>query len=212
MTRLERAASWFITPAAQPARAASAPFPPAARIVVLGTAPDVAPSAAAIALALRAPTALVALWRADRPIVRGVATRAAARLAARLAARDLPAVPRGHVAWLGLPEEAGDAALVVRQASALVEGPLVTALAGARPPELEALVAEHDLAVVAADADTPLAHVALGGLAARGIEAIACPPPRRGVPRRLALAGLAGPRFAPPLGTARPAHPATEDA
>jgi hypothetical protein len=212
MTRLERAASWFITPAAQPARPAAAPFPPAARIVVLGTAPDVAPSAAAIALALRAPTGLVTLWHEDRPIVRGVATRAAARLAARLAARDLPAVPRGHVAWMVLPEEARDAALAVRQASALVEGALVTALAGARPPELEALVAEHDLAVVAADPDTPLARAARAGLAARGIEVIACAPPRRGLPRRLALAGLAAPRLAPPLGTARPAHPVTEDA
>jgi hypothetical protein len=201
MTPLERAAAWFITPTPAAARPAAAPFPPAARVVVLGAPPDVAPLAAAVALALRAPSGLVALWRADRSIVRGAATRAGARLVTQLAAGDLPAVSRGRLAWLTLPDDASDAAGAVRAASAVVDGSLVTGLAGARPPELEALVAEHDLAVVAADPDTPLARAALAGLAARGIDAVACPPPRRGLPRRLALAGLAAPRLAPPFGT-----------
>jgi hypothetical protein len=202
VTRLDRAAAWFITPGAPPPRPAAAPFPPAARIVVLGIPPDVAASAAAVALSLRAHTGLVAYWPPDRPLDRGVATRSAARLAAQLVARDLPAVARGRLAWLALPGEPEAAAAAVRKASTLVDGPLVTGLAGARPPELEALVAEHDLAVVAADPDTPLARAALAGLAARGIDAVACPPPRRGLPRRLALAGLAAPRLAPPLGGA----------
>jgi hypothetical protein len=212
---LERALSWFITPAPPPARPAAALFPSAARIVVLGTAADVAPLAAAIALALREHTGLVALWSGDRALTRGAATRAAARLAARLAAHDLGAVARGRLAWLALSDEPDAAAVAVRRAAALVDGPLVTGLAGARPPELEGLVAEHDLAVVAGDPDTPLARAALASLRARGIDALACPPPARGLPRRLALAGLIPPRLTPPLGTARPhraTRAATEDA
>jgi hypothetical protein len=213
MTPLERAAAWFITPPPAAARPAAAEFPPAARVVVLGAPPDVAPLAAAVALALRAPASLVALWRADRSTARGTATRAAARLAAQLAAQDLPAVSRGRLAWLALPDDPSDAAVAVRQASAVVDGSLVTGLAGARPPELEELVAEHDLAIVAADPEAPLARAALAGLDARGIDAVACLPPRRGLPRRLALAGLVAPRLPPPFGTAAgPTHGAIEDA
>jgi hypothetical protein len=202
MTPLERAAAWFIAPAPGSARHAVAPFPPAARVVVLGAAPDVAPLAAAVAVALRATTGLVALWHADRPIARGTATRAAARLATQLAAHDLPAVSRGRLAWLTLPDDPSEAADAVRRASAIVDGSLVTGLAGARPPHLDALVAEHDLAVVAADPGAPLARAALACLAARGLDAVACPPLRRGLARRLALAGLAAPRLGPPFGTA----------
>jgi hypothetical protein len=68
---------------------------------------------------------------------------------------------------------------------------VITALAGARPPELEDLVAEHDVAIVAADPAGPLARTALARLAARGIDARACRPLRRGLPRAIALAGLA---------------------
>ena len=164
--------------------------PPAARAVVLGAQGDVVPLAAAVALALR-PPGLVAVWRAGRPLSAGVATRAAARLAGRLAARELPAVARGRLAWLALPDDPDAAAACVRRASAVVDGPLVTALAGARPPALEELVAEHDLAIVAADPATALARTALARLAARGIEARACRPLRRGLPRAIALAGLA---------------------
>ena len=85
----------------------------------------------------------------------------------------------------------------MRRAAALVDGPLVTALAGARPPELDDLVAEHDLAVVAAEPETPLARAALAALSARGVDARACRPPRRGIARALALAGLAAPRLDP---------------
>jgi hypothetical protein len=197
--RLERATAWFIAPAEAPAPVAAAHVPPAARVAVLGAAEDVAPLAAAVALALRAPSGLVALWPAASSRSRGLATPAATRLAARLSARDLAGVARGRLAWLALPEDANAAAGTVRRASAIVEGPLVTALAGARPPALEDLVGEHDVAVVAADPATPLARAALGCLAERGIEAVATPPPRRGLARRLALAGLAAPR--PPFGT-----------
>ena len=197
---LERAARLFIAPAEAPARPAAAAVPPVARAVVLGAPGDVAPLAAAVALALR-PPGLVALWHAEGATAPGLSTRAAARLAARLSARDLPAVARGRLAWLALPDDPDEAAAAVRHASAIVDGPLVTALAGARPPALEDLVAEHDLAVVAADPDTALARAAHAGLAARGVEALACPPLRRGLSRRAARAGLTAPRLRP-LGTA----------
>jgi hypothetical protein len=158
--------------------------------------------AAAVAHLLRAPSGLVAAWRGAHVPARGLATRAAAGLAARLDGRDLPAVPRGRLAFLPLPDDADDAADAVRRASAVVDGPLVTALAGARPPALEQLVGEHDMAIVAADPATALARAALTGLAGRGVEAVACPPLRHGLARRAALAGLGAPRQQTLLGTA----------
>jgi hypothetical protein len=56
---------------------------------------------------------------------------------------------------------------------------------------LDGLVAEHDLAVVAASPESALARAALARLADHGIAASACAPLARGVARRLALAGLA---------------------
>ena len=195
---LERAAAFFLAPADAPPDTTVA-LPPAVRAVVLGSAAEVVALAAAAALSFRAaeraPAAVVETWGhgSMRP---SAATRAAAQLARRLSAEELPAVARGRLAWLALPEDPATAADAVRRASALVSGPLVTALGGARPPELESLVAEHDLAIVAAEADTPLARAALARLAERGVAASACPPVRHGVSRALALAGLAAPRLA----------------
>jgi hypothetical protein len=179
---------------------------------VLGRAADAVPLAAAVALSFRAgeraPAAAVATWGVDdaRP---SAATRAAAQLARRLTAHELPAVARGRLAWLGLPEEPAEAAAAVRRASTFVDGPLVTALGGARPPELESLVAEHDLAIVAADPETALARAALERLEERGVVASACPPIRHGITRAFALAGLAAPRST--IGV-RVTTPTTEEA
>jgi hypothetical protein len=198
---LERAAGFFLAPAAA-RRPEAAALPPAARAVVLGAAPDAAPLAAALALSLRAatraPAALVAVWepRAGDDRARHGAGRAASRLAARLSAHDLAAGARGRLAWLALPAEPAAAVAAVRRASAIVDGPVVSALAGARPAVLDDLVAEHDLAIVAAAPESPLARAALAGLAGRGIAGTACAPLGRGLPRTLALAGLAGPRLA----------------
>lgn len=189
---LDRAAGFFVAPAAQSPADETAPAA-AARAVVLGRAADAVPLAAAIARSPR-PGGLVAIWPSDDPPRRAVATRAAARLAARLAARELRAVARGRLAWLAVPPDPAGAVVSVRRASALVDGPLVTALCGPRPPELDGLVAEHDLAVVAAPPDTPLARAAVAQLAAAGVPAHACAPLPRGLMRTLALAGLAGPR------------------
>ena len=196
---LERAASFFLAPAER--RDDPVALPPAVRAVVLGSPADAAPLAAALAVSLHASPAVVASWGVGRELRPAPATRATARLAARLTTHDLPTAARGRLAWLALPPEPAAAADALRRASALVEGPLVTALAGARPPELEALVADHDLAVIAACPDTTIARAALARLAERGIAASACPPPRRGLQRTLALAGLAGPRLDADLGS-----------
>jgi hypothetical protein len=189
---LERAAEFFLAPPDR--RHEPVALPPAARAVVLGSAADTPGLAAAVALSLRS---------TDRAPAAVVATRATARLAARLTAHDLTTTPRGRLAWLALPPEPAAAAEALRRASALVECPLVTALGGARPPELEALVAEHDLALVAAHPDTSLARAVVARLADRGIAACACTPPRRGLLRTLALAGLTAPRLDADLGTTR---------
>jgi hypothetical protein len=195
---LQRAAGFFLAPAATQ-RPEQATLPPAVRAVVLGTAADATPLAATLALSLRAAAhapALVAVWEPGAGDARGraAASRAASRLAARLSAHDLAATARGRLAWLALPAEPAAAAAAVRRASAIVEGPLVTALTGARPPGVEDLVAEHDIAFVAVAPGSPLARAALAGLAGRGVAATACAPLGRGILRRLALAGLAGPR------------------
>jgi hypothetical protein len=204
---LERTADFFIAPAADPAPA-RATLPPAARAVALGTPGDACAAAAAVALGLGARAALVAHWRGHPP-PRGLATRAAAQLAARVGADEASirvgadeasTHARGRLAWLSLPDDPIAAAGAVRGASALVAGPFVTALAGARPPELETLIAEHDIAVVVADPESSLARAALAALAARGVPAIALPPLPRGLARTLALAGISAPRrsvFAP---------------
>jgi hypothetical protein len=196
---LARAAAFFVAPAAEGAPERTATIPPAARAVVLGAPGDVVATAAAVALGLREPDAppagLVAVWRGDAPPA-GVATRAAARLSARVAAGEFPTGARGRLAWLTLPDDPAAAAGAVHRASALVAGPFVTALAGARPPELETLIAEHDIAVVVAGPSTALARAALCALTARGVPAVAEPALHRGVVRTLALAGVAAPRLA----------------
>jgi hypothetical protein len=204
---LDRAAGLFLAPAKPEAPPVSATVPAAARAVVVGTSQDAPPLAAALALTLRAadraPAALVAVWQPVRddvePVARTAATPSASRLATRLARRDLPATARGRLAWLHLPPEPAAAETALRRAAATVEGPLVTALAGPRPPELEPLIEEHDLVLVAADPSTTLAQAALTALADRCVSALACRPLPRGLPRALSLAGLVAPRLEPPL-------------
>jgi hypothetical protein len=194
---LERAAEFFLAPAERFRDAVV--VPPAVRAVVLAAPADAPSLAAALALSLRAaersPAAAVADWGGDRELRPTAAARSAARLATRLTAHDLVATPRGRLAWIALPAEPAAAAEAVRRASAIVDGPLVTAVGGARPPELEQLVVEHDLAVVAADPHSPLARAAVARLTARGVTASARPPLRRGLARTLALAGLAASRL-----------------
>jgi hypothetical protein len=216
----ERAAAFFLAPARPSPSPRTATVPAQTRAVVLGASGDAMPVAAALALTLRAaersPTALVAVWEGDGhhtrgheespadPIPRGIATRAASRLAARLALREVPAVARGRLAWLRLPDAPELAAAALRRTAAVVDAPVVTALAGPRPAELEPLVDEHDLVVIAAEPGGPLAAAAIAAFGDRCVSAIACRPLARGPARALALAGLAAPRLDPPLRAARP--------
>ena len=189
---LDRVASFLVEPAAP---AAGRVLPTACRAAVLGRARDVIPLAAAAALTLRAadrcPAALVAVWGGAVP-GGGAAVRAAKRLAA---AADDGASARGRLAWLGLPPEPARAVDALVEAAAVVDAPLVTALAGARPPALEALVSGHDLVVVAAAPGTPLAQTVIARLGERGVPAVAWAPLARGAVRALAVAGLAAPRL-----------------
>ena len=197
---LERATGFFLAPATAE-RTGAAALSPAVRAVVLGAPADAGPLAAALALSLRAavraPAALVAVWEpgAGDAGARHAATRAAGRLATRLSAHDLPATAGGRLARLALPADPAAAVAAVRRASAMVEAPLVTALTGARPAELDDLVAEHDVAVVVADPDSPLARAALARLSAHAVAARACAPLGRVLPRRLALAGVSSTRL-----------------
>jgi hypothetical protein len=212
---LDRLAAFLVE---SPAPAATASVPPACRAAVLGATDDAVPLAAALALTLRAadrrPAALVALWGAPPPSS-GPTIRAAARLAAAVEpfsartpsserrdeagwspAATTHAIARGRLAWLALPAEPALAVDALVGAAAVVDAPLVTALAGARPSALDDLVAGHDLVVVAAAPGTPLAETAIERLAERGVPAIACRPPARGVARTLAVAGWAASRIA----------------
>lgn len=198
---LDRVAAFLV---AAPAPAATGSLPAACRAAVLGAVPDVVPLAAALALTLRGadrrPAALVALCGAAPP-GRGPAVRAATRLAAAVrpfavgSSPPTQAIARGRLAWLALPAEPALAIDALVGAAAVVDAPLVTALAGARPAALDALVAGHDLVVVAAAPGTPLAGTAIERLAEHGVPAVACRPPSRGIVRSLALAGWAAPRL-----------------
>jgi hypothetical protein len=201
---LERVAAFLVEPAAQAAGTAS--LPAACRAAVLGAVGDVRPLAAALALTLRAadrrPAALVALWGVPPP-GGAPAVRAAAKLAAAVkpfgpadgSAPTDGAIARGRLAWLGLPAEPELAVEALVGAAAVVDAPLVTALAGVRPAALDALVAGHDLVVAAAVPGSPLAETAIERLAERGVPAVACRPPSRGVASGLALAGWVAPRL-----------------
>ena len=205
---LDRVAEFLVE---SPRPAAAASLSPACRAAVLGGVADVVPLAAALALTLRAAgraAALVALWGVVPP-GSAPATRAATRLAASVKALGTAehgspppaAIARGRLAWLALPAEPALAVEALVGAAAVVDAPLVTALAGARPAALDDLVVGHDLVVVAAAPGTSLAEAAIERLEERGVLAVACRPPTRGIGRTLAAAGWA----APPVALAREA-------
>jgi hypothetical protein len=194
---LDRAASYFVAPAGEPAEELAAPPRFAPRAVVLGKPGCAAPVAAALANELRirarSRCALTCVWSpagwSARP---GPAGHAARRLAEKLEARGLPAVPRGRLAWLPLPPEPVQAGAAAARASAAVEVPMVVALAGPRSQALDGFLDEQDLIVVVPPdrAGGPIAELALAGLADRRAPAEICPPLPHGLGRLLAMAGL----------------------
>jgi hypothetical protein len=172
------------------------PSGPAPRAAVLGLPAHAVPAAAALACALRAAhgsgSAVVATWvpgEETGPAPRGPGAPAAARAAARLTARGLLATAHGRLAWLPLSGHVVAASVAARRASAVLDVPLVIALAGPRCDIVESLLGEQDLVVVVtADPDSPLARIAVAGCAR---PATARRPPH-GARRLLALAGVEG--------------------
>jgi hypothetical protein len=180
---------------------------------VLGAPPLVVPLAAACAGELRAraraASAVLCIWRAAPPPHRaesiappaespaGATTPGARRLAARLAAHGLAATACGRLAWLTLEHDPADAADQVRRCLTVAGAPVVLAIAGARPPAFEPLLAELDLAiaVLPSDIEPALRELALVTLRAR--ERAVVPPLPPGPPRWAAMAGLARLRSLP---------------
>lgn len=183
---------------------------------VLGAPAVVVPLAAACAGELRArgkaAAALLCLWRpapgphdagsaepavpsAESPA--GATTPGARRLAARLTAHDLTATACGRLAWLALDPDPAAAAEQVRRCLAVADAPVVLAVAGARPPAFESLLADADLAVAVLppDIEPALRDLALVTLRARERAVLAPLPP--GPPRWAAMAGLARLRSLP---------------
>jgi hypothetical protein len=180
-----------------------------AQAAVLGAPAAVVAVAAACAGELRArsrsATALLCIWRpagvppappesepelAAARSPAGATTPGAGRLAARLVAHELPATACGRLAWVALAPDPGVAVGQFRRCRTLAGAPLVLAVAGARPPEFEPLLAELDLclAVLAPDGDPALHELALSRLPTRSHAVVA--PVAPGPPRWAALAGL----------------------
>ncbi len=183
---------------------------------MLGAPAVVVPVAAACAGELRARSkaaaALLCIWRPVKPAARtvgvdapapsaespaGATTPGARRLAARLGAHELSATACGRLAWLALECEPDAAADQVRRCLSVAGAPVVLAVAGARPPAFEPLLAELDLAiaVLPSDIEPALRELALMTLRAR--ERAVVPPLPPGPPRWAAMAGLARLRSLP---------------
>jgi hypothetical protein len=193
----------LITPQAHDATWAPAAATAAlTRPAVIGTAATVPPLAAALALACRArahvPAALVAFWpasSADPPRHRsGPILPGAATLASRLHRRDLPVVARGRLVWLTLPAEPSTAVTALRHAEAAVgDLPAVLAVARPRDDDVDALLAERDLLLVAAPPGSSLARAVAGDASTLGPPIHPTPPQPPGALRLATLAGLRGP-------------------
>jgi hypothetical protein len=196
----------------EPADGTLSDVEPAATAAVLGAPALVVPLAAACAGELRTragkAAALLCIWRPALPAhcmggveptasPAGATTPGARRLAARLVAHELPATACGRLAWLSLDHDAVAGAEQVRRCLRTVGAPVVLAVAGARPPAFEPLLAELDLALVvlAADIDAALRDLALATLPARARAVL--PPLPPGPPRWAAMAGLARLRALP---------------
>jgi hypothetical protein len=154
--------------------------------------------AATLARAAGAATALAVAWapagatRAPAPAA--PAFPGARLLAARLARRDLAARAAGRVVRLDLPADPHEALAVAGGATGAARAagaPAVVAIAGSRPEELDALLADSDLAVVSSDPALPgLAELALAGVAALGVLALPWAASFSGARRVVAASGL----------------------
>lgn len=148
-----------------------------ATLGVLAAPRDAAVAGACLALAAaaahRSRRAIVCHWDGAGfpPRASGFAVASARRLADRLARRGLTVAARGRLVTVTLPAAATEArAATERTLAAVDDAPLVLVLAGARPPELDPLLATLDRLVVvpAAGAPAGLEPLAVAGAARLG--------------------------------------------
>jgi len=199
-TLLRRVRDFYLSPApsaAAPARGRTAAAPPTA--AVLGPPRESALTAAALALAIaragRWQCGLTAFWCTGAGTTRLPALPGARRLAARLCARGVEAAPSLGLVRVPLPDAPAEAMSVAERAISAAPAPVALALAGARVPEIDALLRLQDVIVLACrpDDDPALAHMAresLGGLAA---PIVACQVSTGFPGRALAMAGVGAP-------------------
>jgi hypothetical protein len=177
-------------------------------VAVLSAPGDAMVAAGGVALGLArrgsAPAVLVCVWTGGeeaRPCVRCAASGVARRLAAALAARGHDAFASGRLAVVRLAASGDDAVAEARRAFAAAgTAPTVLAVAAARGPAFDGLLAAQDLVLVArgAGAGEALARIALSDLETLGCRAAVYDLVSGPVGRTLAAAGAA---FGPaPLG------------
>lgn len=152
----------------------------------------------AVAAAHRAPCAVVCRWTGDEavePPRSGLASGAARRLAQRLAGRGLSVGVCGRVVTVALPATDVEArAATERALAAAGDIPVILALAGARPPGFDPLLANLDRLIVVPSAGAPagLERLAIDDAArlGRGASVLELPSTGAGTGRLLALTGL----------------------
>lgn len=192
----------FVPPDEGPDRACAEPAPRTPPgVALLAPADDAQPLGAALGLAMasrrRAPVAVVCEWTAGSAgghWWRAPAMPAARRLASSLGARGHDARGAGRLVIVRLPADPVVAALDARRAVAAAgSAPTVLALGRPRVAELDELLAEQDLVVVATPSgtDPALRRLALCGLATGAARACACEIPAARVGRAAAASGLA---------------------
>ncbi len=152
----------------------------------------------AAAAAHRAPCAVVCRWtgaEAVEPPRSGLAGGAARGLAQRLAARGLVTGACGRVVTVALPASDVEArAATERALAAAGDLPLILAVAGARPPALDPLLAALDRLIVVPPSGAPagLEHLATDAAArlGRGVAVLRLPTTGTVTGRLLIATGL----------------------
>jgi hypothetical protein len=161
-TVLDRVLGVFLVPVAAPEAPALDVRPHTAAVTavaVLGGPPG---AAVAVGLVLarrsRSGCVLVCRWSGidEEPSVPGLAVPAARALAGRLHARGVAVAARGRAVTLALPAEPAAASAALQRAMApAADVPVVLALDGARPTELDPVLATLDRLLVCPRRDAP---------------------------------------------------------
>lgn len=137
--------------------------------------------------------ALLCLWGIEGPLTGGLAARAVRRRAERVALSGPETKVRGRLIHTLLAPDTCRAVSEAERAIAAAAGPSVTVIAGPRDRQLDRLLAQQDLIVVAADAgsdDELLREVTLRSLSYLEVPVISWQARIGPVTRLLATAGL----------------------